>query len=169
MYLVERYPETWEVKNHIALKGQREGEAGREVMPLYTAPVVHRAPAVVFLESWNLSLYIDSNFYQIFSIFTSPMLSQTFPIPFPDPPLLPSQSLFLVLVFRCTYKVCKTKGPFVPMMADQAIFCYICSQRHELWGYWLVILLFHLQGCRLLQLLGYFLQLLHRLPSNRLL
>ena len=63
MYPVERYPETWKVKNHIALKGWREGEAGREVMPLYTAPVVHRAPAVVFLESWNLSLYIDSNFY----------------------------------------------------------------------------------------------------------
>ena len=35
-------------------------------MPLYTAPVVHRAPAVVFLESWNLSLYIDSNFYRYF-------------------------------------------------------------------------------------------------------
>jgi hypothetical protein len=26
-----------------------------------------------------------------------------------------------------TYKVCKTKGPLFPMMADYAFFCYICS------------------------------------------
>jgi hypothetical protein len=36
------------------------------------------------------------------------------------PSPLPTYFYFLALVFRCTeaYKVCKTKGPLFPMMAD---------------------------------------------------
>jgi hypothetical protein len=53
-----------------------------------------------------------------------PKVPQTLP-PIP----LPTHSHFLTLAFPCTeaYKVCKTNGPLFPMMADQAIFCYICS------------------------------------------
>ena len=48
------------------------------------------------------------------------MLSQKFPIPFPHPAPLPTHSRFLVLAFPCTgaYKVCNTKGPLFPVMAD---------------------------------------------------
>jgi hypothetical protein len=41
--------------------------------------------------------------------------------PYPPPPTpLPTHSHFLALAFPCTeaYKVCKTKGPLFPMMAD---------------------------------------------------
>ena len=40
--------------------------------------------------------------------------------PLPSPTALPTNSHFLALVFPCTeaYKVCKTKGPLFPMMAD---------------------------------------------------
>jgi hypothetical protein len=40
--------------------------------------------------------------------------------PYPPPTPLPTHFHFLVLVFPCTeaYKVCKTKGPLFPMMAD---------------------------------------------------
>jgi hypothetical protein len=40
--------------------------------------------------------------------------------PLPRPAPLPTHSHFLALVFSCTgaYKVCKTKGPLFPMMAD---------------------------------------------------
>jgi hypothetical protein len=43
------------------------------------------------------------------------------------PAPLPTHSHFLALAFPCTgaYKVCKTKGPLFPMMADKDIFCYI--------------------------------------------
>ena len=48
------------------------------------------------------------------------MLSQKFPIPSPHPAPLPTHSRFLVLAFPCTgaYKVCNTKGPLFPVMAD---------------------------------------------------
>jgi hypothetical protein len=48
---------------------------------------------------------------------------------YPPPAPLPTHSHFLALAFPCTgaYKVYKTKGPLFPMMADLAIFCYICS------------------------------------------
>ena len=87
---------------------------------------------------------------------------------YPPPTPLSTHSHFLALAFPCTEadKVC-TNGPLFPRMAHQAIFCYICSQRHELWGGTRqFILLFHLQGCRSLQLLGYFLQLLHWGPCD---
>jgi hypothetical protein len=47
------------------------------------------------------------------------MLSQKSPISSPLIPL-PTHSHFLALVFSYTevYKVCKTKGPLPPMMAD---------------------------------------------------
>ena len=79
-------------------------------------------------------------FYQIFSLFTFQILSRKFPIPSPCSAPQPTHSHVLARAFPCTgaYKVCKTKGHLFPMMANQAIFCYICSQRHELQGYWLV-------------------------------
>ena len=48
------------------------------------------------------------------------MLSRKFPIPSLHPAPLPTHSHFLALAFPCTgaYKVCKTKGPLFPMMAD---------------------------------------------------
>ena len=57
------------------------------------------------------------------------MLSQKFPIPSLCPAPLPTHSRFLALAFLCTgaYKVCNTKGPLILVMADKAIFCYICS------------------------------------------
>ena len=48
------------------------------------------------------------------------MLSRKFPIPSAHPASLPTHCNFLALAFLCTeaYKVCKTKGPLFPMMAD---------------------------------------------------
>ena len=49
------------------------------------------------------------------------MLSRKFPIPSPHQPApLSTHSHFLTLAFACTgaYKVCNTKGPFFPVMAD---------------------------------------------------
>jgi hypothetical protein len=65
----------------------------------------------------------------VFSSFTFQMLSRKSPIPYASPAPLPTHSHFLALVFPSTraYKVCKTKGPLFPVMADEAIFCYICS------------------------------------------
>ena len=79
-------------------------------------------------------------FYQIFSLFTFQMLSRKFLMPSASPAPLPTHSHFLALAFTCTgaYKVCKTQGSLFLVMAKQAIFCYIRSQRHELQGYWLV-------------------------------
>jgi hypothetical protein len=50
--------------------------------------------------------------------------------PYPPNPLpLPTHSPFLALVFPCTgaYKVCVSNGPLFKVMADEAIFWYICS------------------------------------------
>ena len=71
------------------------------------------------------------------------MLSQKVPIPSLCPAPLPTHSCFLALAFPCTgaYKICNTKGPLFPVMADSAIFYYICSWRYELWRYWLVHIL----------------------------
>ena len=57
------------------------------------------------------------------------MLSPKFPIPSFRPAPLPTHSRFLALAFPYTgaYRVCNTKGPLFPVMADQTIFCYICS------------------------------------------
>ena len=48
------------------------------------------------------------------------MLSGKFPITCPRPTPLLTHSHFLALAFPCTqaYKVCKTNGPFFPLMAD---------------------------------------------------
>jgi hypothetical protein len=58
-------------------------------------------------------------FYYIISSFTLQMLSQKSHIP-PCPLPLPTHSHFLALVFPCTgaYKVCKTRGPLLPMMEE---------------------------------------------------
>ena len=48
------------------------------------------------------------------------MLSGKFPISSPNPAPLPIHSHFLALAFPRTeaYKICKTKEPLFPMMAD---------------------------------------------------
>ena len=48
------------------------------------------------------------------------MLSQKIPISSPCPAPLPTHSRFLALAFPSTgaYKVCNTKGPLLPVMAD---------------------------------------------------
>ena len=48
------------------------------------------------------------------------MLSQKSPVHSPASSLLPTHSHFLTLEFPCTgaYKVCKSKRPLFPMMAD---------------------------------------------------
>jgi hypothetical protein len=64
----------------------------------------------------------------IFFIYISnAILEVPYTSPYPAP--LPTHSHFLALVFPCNgaYKVCKTKRPLFPMMADLAIFYYICS------------------------------------------
>jgi hypothetical protein len=55
----------------------------------------------------------------IFFIYISNAIPKAPPYP-PPPTPLPTHSHFLALVFPCTeaYKVCKTKGPLFPMMAD---------------------------------------------------
>jgi hypothetical protein len=59
------------------------------------------------------------NLLDIFFIYISnaiPKVPYTLPCPAP----LPTHSHFLALAFTCpgAYKVCKTKGPLFPMMAD---------------------------------------------------
>ena len=50
------------------------------------------------------------------------MLSHKFPIPSPCPAPLPTHSHFLALAFPLAsteaYKICNTKGPLFPVMAD---------------------------------------------------
>jgi hypothetical protein len=55
----------------------------------------------------------------IFFIYISNAILRV-PYTLPPPCPLPTHSHFLALAFLCTgaYKVCKTKGPLFPMMAD---------------------------------------------------
>jgi hypothetical protein len=55
----------------------------------------------------------------IFFIYISNAIPQI-PYALPLPCSLPTHSHFLALAFPCTmaYKVCKTKGPLFPMMAN---------------------------------------------------
>ena len=48
------------------------------------------------------------------------MLSQKFPIQSLHPAPLPTHSCFLAMAFPCieSYKVCNTKGPLFPVMAN---------------------------------------------------
>ena len=120
---------------------------------------------------FSFCLLVSFSFFPIFIRYLAHLHFQCYtkspPYP-PTPTPLPTHSPFLALAFLCTgaYKVCKSNGPLFALMADQAIFSYICSQRQELRGTGQFILLFHIQGCRSLQLLGYFLQLLHWGPCD---
>ena len=122
----------------------------------------------------ELKAYIFFKKLDIFFIYISNFKCYPESLLYPPPSTapLPTHSRFLALAFPCTgeYKVCKTKRPLFPVMANQATFCYICSQRHELRGYWLVHIVVPPIGFQALQLLGHFLQLLHWgpcVPSNR--
>ena len=97
----------------------------------------------------NIRIYMLGNclYLCIFAVIFSPIFIRDFLHLhckcYPESPLYPPSPHscthplpFMALVFPSigAYKVCKTKGPLFPRMADQAIFCYMCSQRHELWG-----------------------------------
>jgi hypothetical protein len=70
---------------------------------------------------WQLTSYfLFFNFLlDIFFIYISNAVSKV-PYTLPHPAPLPTHSHFLALAFPCigAYKVCKTKGPLCPMMAD---------------------------------------------------
>ena len=55
---------------------------------------------------------------------------------YPPPTLIPKPPTPASWPWPCigAYNVCNTKGSLFPVMANQAIFCHICSQRHMLWG-----------------------------------
>jgi hypothetical protein len=67
-------------------------------------------------------IYISHIFirYFLYIHFKFQMLSQKFPIPIPCPAPLPTHSCSLALAFPCTggYKICITKRPLFPVMAD---------------------------------------------------
>jgi hypothetical protein len=71
---------------------------------------------------WSLSLAIGSCHQEqhIFIRYFLHLHFKYYPKSPPDPTLLPTHSHFLALAFPSTeaYKVCKTKGPLFPMMAD---------------------------------------------------
>jgi hypothetical protein len=61
---------------------------------------------------------VASFFIRFFKIYISNAISK---VPYTLPlPCSPTHSHFLALAFPCTeaYKVCKTKGPLFPMMAN---------------------------------------------------
>jgi hypothetical protein len=64
--------------------------------------------------NWIRSLFIRYFLHLHFKCYP-----KSLPYP-PCPNLLPTHTYFLALAFPCTgaYKVCKTKGPLFPMMAN---------------------------------------------------
>jgi hypothetical protein len=64
-------------------------------------------------------LKVFFNLLGIFFIYISNAIPKV-PHTLPHPAPLPTHSHFLALVFPCTeaYKVCKTNGPLIPMMAN---------------------------------------------------
>jgi hypothetical protein len=76
---------------------------------------------VPFFSCVDLFIYLFIYLFNlIFSLYTFQMLSWKFPIPSLSPAPLHTYSHFLALAFPCTvaYKVCKTKGPLFPVMAN---------------------------------------------------
>jgi hypothetical protein len=85
-----------------------------------------KGPRCFFLFYFILKLLFIRNFLYIhFKCYPESSL-------YPPPALLPytHYSHFLALAFSCTgaYKVCNTKGPLFPMMANYAIFSYVQLQ-----------------------------------------
>jgi hypothetical protein len=73
----------------------------------------------IYFYYWVIYIFL----LDIFFIYISnaiPKVPYTLSLPPPRPALPPTHSHFLALAFPCTgaYKVCKTKGPLFPMMAD---------------------------------------------------
>jgi hypothetical protein len=73
---------------------------------------------ISFLQ-WSLFSFIYLFLLDIFFIYISNVILKV-PYTLPRPVALPTHSHFLALAFPCTgaYKVCNTKGPLFPMMAD---------------------------------------------------
>ena len=73
-------------------------------------------------KDWNhvRVLLLFLKFFYLLFLYTFQMLPRKFPRPSPHPAPLPTHSHFLALVLPCTgaYRICKTKGPVLPMMAD---------------------------------------------------
>jgi hypothetical protein len=80
-------------------------------------------------------LFFINFYFMIFFLIIEYLLHlhfQCYPKSPPHPPTPTSPTIhshLLALVFSCTeaYQVCTTSGPLFPLMADQAIFWYICS------------------------------------------
>jgi hypothetical protein len=77
-----------------------------------------------------LGKYVFFKYFFLLHIFLNYISNAILKVPHTLPPTpLPTHSHFLALAFPCTgaYKVCVSNGPLFPVMADQAIFWYICS------------------------------------------
>jgi hypothetical protein len=85
------------------------GQKEKESISMWT-------PEALFSFLFSLFLKI---LFNIFFIYTSNVIPKA-PYTHPHPAPLPTHPHFLALAFPCTkaYKVCKTKGPLFPMMAD---------------------------------------------------
>jgi hypothetical protein len=73
------------------------------------------------LEGWHVSFFIYLFIFYLLGIFFIYISNAIPKVPHTPPPTpLSTYSHFLTLVLPCTeaYKVCKTKGPLFPMMAD---------------------------------------------------
>ena len=79
--------------------------------------IPHELSMVVYLLSFFFFFFSPNFLLGIFFIYISNAISK---VPHTPPALLPTHSHFLALVLPCTgaYRICKTKGPVFPMMAD---------------------------------------------------
>ena len=111
-------------------------------------------------EFFSGSLYLIQSqiyFFQFFIRYFLHYISNAIPeVPciLPLPCSLTTHSYFLALALPYTgiYKVCKTKGPLFPSRPSTATYA---ARNMSSGGTGQLILLFYLQGCRPLQLLGY--------------
>jgi hypothetical protein len=142
----------------------------------FLVPVM--AQLLLFYDLLKIRFIFYLNF-KCYPLSWSPL--QNPPIPSPLPLLLPSPTHLLPpphprIPLHWGIKLSQDQGLLFPLMPDKAILCYICGWSHEsLHVYSLVgglvpgrsrvsgwlILLFFLWGCKLLQLLHSFLELLH--------
>jgi hypothetical protein len=101
-----------------ALRRQRQVDLCK-----FKASMVYRASSRTARDTQKnpVSFFFSNFLLDVFFIYISnaiPKVPYTLPPSCPAP--LPTHSHFLALAFPCTeaYKVCKTKGPLFPMMAD---------------------------------------------------
>jgi hypothetical protein len=103
------------------LENRQDSSVGIVIVVLVVVVIV-----VVLIKGNDTKLPFRNEFFKFFikyflyKHFKFQMLPQKFPVPSPHPAPLPTHSCFLALAFLCTgaYKVCNTKGPLFPVMAD---------------------------------------------------